>query len=81
VLDVHIFMDSTFVEIFLMQGRRAITAKMDGTTSFGLSLQSNSGAGITATDVSMFAMQSIWVSQEEVLASAAAAKKARSAIA
>ena len=51
-----------------MEGRQAITLKMDGTTDFQVTLDSFSGADIQATDVTLFSMNSIWVTTEEVLA-------------
>ena len=51
-----------------MEGRQAITLKMDGTTDFEVTLESFSGADMQATGVTLYAMNSIWVTAEEVIA-------------
>lgn len=68
-MDFHFFMDSTFVELYVMEGRQAVTLKLDGTTDFQIAVEAYGGADITATDVTVYAMNSIWKTVEEVLQS------------
>ena len=56
------------VEAFIMEGRQALTLRMDGTEDFQIGVEAFSGDA-SAQDISLFAMNSIWVSKEQVLAS------------
>ena len=71
-IDVRVFVDNTFVEVFVMHGRLAFTYNLNpgpqlagaaGATLFA------SGAAVQATDVNAWHMNPIWVSTGEVLAS------------
>ena len=67
-MDVRVFMDSTFIEVYVMEGRQAITLKMDSTTDFQIGVEAFAGADAAVTDVAVYSMGTIWASVEEVLA-------------
>jgi len=68
-IDVRVFLDNTFIEVFLMEGRVALTLKTSGPlANAAVELYSKSGAGVTATSVTVWPLASIWESPQEVLA-------------
>lgn len=81
-IDVHVFLDNTFAEIYLMEGRLAITVSLGSApiSDAGISLFAGAGAGVTATGVNVWGVRPIWTSTENVLA-AAAAKKSKATVA
>lgn len=72
-IDVRVFLDNTFVEVFVMQGRLALTLKFDvganpiSDAAFALFAAAGS-APVAATDVTLWHVNSIWVSPSQVLA-------------
>lgn len=74
-IDVRIFIDNTFLEIFIMEGRIAYTIPIDNnrintTGTTGMSLFANtfqSNVSITVTDINVWHMDTIWVNSEEIL--------------
>jgi sucrose-6-phosphate hydrolase SacC (GH32 family) len=71
-IDVRVFVDNTFAEVFVMQGRLAITLKFDKNPikDAAMELFAGPGAAATATDVNVWAVKPIWTSVDEVLAAA-----------
>ena len=68
-LDVHLFVDNSFVEVFLMEGRLALTLLFDGNPVSDVGMELFAGAGgAAATGVGVWGVNSIWVTKEEVLA-------------
>lgn len=69
-VDVRVFVDNTFVEVFVMQGRLAFTVPItSGGGAAGMTLFAQApGAGVVASSVNVWHMGSIWVSPPEVLA-------------
>jgi hypothetical protein len=69
-LDVRVFIDNTFVEVFVMQGRLAITLKLDQNpiADAALELFNDGAVAVTANNVDVWAMKPIWTSVDEVLA-------------
>ena len=68
-IDVRVFLDNTFIEVFLMEGRVALTLTTSGPlANAAVELYSKSGAGVTATGVTVWPLASIWESPQEVLA-------------
>ena len=69
-VDVRVFTDNTFIEVFIMGGRHAVTYGINSgveSTTAGMTLFSSSS--ITVTDVNAWHLNSIWVSPQEILAS------------
>ena len=67
-LDVRVFLDNTFLEVFLMEGRLALTLRLQAPiVDAGMSLFANH-SDVTATGVNVWRMGEIWKSTEEVLA-------------
>ena len=82
-VDVRVFVDNTFMEVFVMGGRLAFTYNLNAGSQLagaaGMSIY-NAGApggpAISAMDVNAWHMNSIWVTPPEVLAAMAARKAA-----
>jgi sucrose-6-phosphate hydrolase SacC (GH32 family) len=66
-IDLQVFMDSTFIEAYVMEGRQAVTLRMDGTTDYQVRLEAFAGQGAVATDVAVYAINPIWVPVQSVL--------------
>ena len=67
-IDVRVFVDNTFAEVYIMQGRLAITMDIKYVPEAGMELfVSQGGNDITALDVNVWHLNSIWRSTEEVL--------------
>ncbi len=72
-VDVRAFVDNTFIEVFLMQGRIAITIPVNtgaeaGAAGMNLFAAAGGAPSVTVADVNVWHMNPIWVSPEEVLA-------------
>lgn len=67
-IDVHLFLDNTFLEVYLMEGRVALTLLLDASVDDAkLALVSRAG-GVTATDVNVWHLKPIWSPPEDILA-------------
>lgn len=69
-LDLRVYVDNTFAEVFVMQGRLAITLKFDQNplTDVGMELFNAGATPLTASNVNVWAVKPIWTSVDEVLA-------------
>ena len=67
-VDVRVFTDNTFIEVFIMQGRLAFTYGINTGTESGAGMTLFASAPMTATNVNAWHMNSIWTSAEDVLA-------------
>ena len=70
VLDVRVFFDGHFAEIFVMGGRVAMTVPVPATTSAGFTVfvEGNKGAaGVRVVGAEAYHMGSIWISKAQVL--------------
>jgi hypothetical protein len=79
-IDVRIYLDNTFAEVYLMEGRLALTLTLDGNPISDAAVALFAGSGgptITASDVYVWPLSSIWVPPAAVLAALDAAPKAR----
>lgn len=63
-IEIRIFMDNTFAEVYFMGGRVAITSTTAATDDAGFTLFSD--AAVTAVNVSAYHVDPIWVSPAEV---------------
>ena len=68
-IDLHLYMDSTVLEAFVMQGRQALTLRLQDVTDLQVKVEAFAGATAAVSDVQLFAMNSIWVDVPQVLAS------------
>ena len=76
-LDVRVYTDNTFIEVFVMQGRAAFTYGINvGAESAAAGMNLFASAPITASRVDAWHMNSIWVDVPTVLAAAAAKRDA-----
>ena len=68
-LDVHVFVDNTFVEVFLMEGRVALTLDFTScpVSDLGMELFAGPEGDVTATAVSVWGVKSIWTTTQAVL--------------
>jgi len=75
-IDVRIFIDNTFLEIFIMEGRIAYTipitgpintADATGMSLFANTLDGNNQVNIMATDINVWYMNTIWTTPEKIL--------------
>jgi sucrose-6-phosphate hydrolase SacC (GH32 family) len=68
-IDVVVYMDNTFAEVFVLGGRLAFTVNVPSPfdNGWGVSLFSNSGS-VNAKNVNVWHMGSIWIAPFEVLA-------------
>lgn len=75
-LDVHVFVDNTFVEVFLMEGRVALTLDFSScpVSDLGMEVFAGPESDMTATAVNVWGLKSIWTTTEAVLAGRPAAK-------
>ena len=71
-VDVRLFVDNTFAEVFVMQGRLAITLKFDQNpiSDVGMELFNAGDVAVAATNVNVWAVKPIWTSVEDVLEAA-----------
>ena len=71
-VDVHIFVDNTFIEVFVMEGRAAFTASVTshGAEAGAAGMELFASAPVQASAVRVYHLEGIWVSAPEVLASA-----------
>ena len=74
-VDVHIFVDNTFIEVFVMEGRAAFTASITshGAEAGAAGMELFASAPVQASAVHVYHLEGIWVSAPEVLASAGGA--------
>ena len=65
-IDVHLFLDNTFLEVYVMQGRLALTLTLDAApvTDAHLALFAGNGTAVTAQGVSVWGVAPIWKSAE-----------------
>ncbi|CAJ1346113.1 unnamed protein product, partial [Effrenium voratum] len=61
-LEIRIFADATFLEVFFQQGRLAMT--VDAAPLQAADLVVKSTAEVTVTNATVFPMKSIWVSED-----------------
>jgi sucrose-6-phosphate hydrolase SacC (GH32 family) len=81
-VDVRIFVDNTFLEVFVMGGRLAFTVPINtgaesGAAGMNLIVSGGGAAGVTVQDVSVWHLDSIWTTTDEVLKTAAEARRRR----
>jgi len=68
-IDVRVYLDNTFAEVFLMEGRVALTLTTKAPlANAALELYAKKGGAVTATGVTVWPLESIWKSPAEVLA-------------
>lgn len=83
-VDVRVFVDNTFLEVFVMGGRVALTLPINSGAeagAAGVTLTAAAGADADLTRVNVWHMNGIWVSPESVLAAAAAKRDSTTGIA
>lgn len=67
-IEVRVFVDTTFIEAYWMDGRVAMTSKLAGTPKeAGMSVFNAAGAAVTVQSVQVWRVNSIYVSPEDVL--------------
>ena len=79
-IDVRVFVDASFVEVFVLGGRLSFTADVTAgaeAEAAGVTLFAGPGGGVQAMGVDVWRGAPIWVPPAEVLAAAAAKKAAR----
>jgi sucrose-6-phosphate hydrolase SacC (GH32 family) len=65
-IDIRVYYDQTFAEVFFMNGRVAITKTLAGSAAADHAVFSS--AAITANNVSAWSVNSIWTTPEDVIA-------------
>ena len=65
-LDLRLFVDSTVLEVYAMQGRLAATLQLQGVTDLQLKVEALAGQAAVSS-VELYALGSIWVGQQQVL--------------
>ena len=77
-IDVRVFVDNTFIEVYIMEGRLAFTLKFNGGEKnvdkiAGMDIFNGKGGGssIIAQNVNVWSMKSIWTDPPAVLSQAA----------
>ena len=83
-IDVRVFVDSTFIEVFVMEGRVAFTYGINsgaeaGAAGVTLFADATNPAPVAAANVSVWHLNSIWTTPDTVLQQAAAAASVRRA--
>jgi hypothetical protein len=69
-IDVRVFVDNTFIEVYVMEGRLAFTLLPESAVGSisSMSLFADASGPVVANNVDVWHLSPIWVSSSEVLA-------------
>lgn len=66
-IDIRVFVDNTFAEVFIAGGRVALTLDVDNTVQAGINILSTAASAVQVIDVGVWHLQPIWQQPEEIL--------------
>lgn len=66
-IELRVFTDNTFVEAYWMDGRVAMTADIQNGNDSGINVFNSGSSSVVANSISVWHVNPIWVSKEEVL--------------
>jgi len=68
ILDIRVFVDNTFIEAYIMDGRVAMTAQVASVSSTGMYISNEGPTTVHLMNATVWTMADIWVTPDQVLA-------------